>query len=126
MPGPVAAVSLREETCVVLSLRATPPVTARRRGRLYIGPIALASGTTVDSSTTVPLRVATALRTDLGIAALFVRDGILGLTGGSFWTIKGLQNAQVGVEIVGGWIDDAFDTQRRRGPKTTARTQWGS
>ena len=126
MPAPVAAVSLPEETALVLSLRASPPVTARRRGRIYLGPLALAATTTVDSSTTVPTRPAAQLMNDVCTAALMVRDAVIALPGNTHWTIRSVTPVVNGVDVAGGWVDNAFDTQRRRGPDATARTQWGS
>src|SRR5688500_14944505 len=46
---------LPEEMAVCLSLEGPPPVTPRKRGRLYFGP--LKAETRVDATTTVPTRV---------------------------------------------------------------------
>jgi hypothetical protein len=42
------------------------------------------------------------------------------------WSIRSITPVENFVPIVAGWIDDAFDTQRRRGPDPSFRTNWGA
>lgn len=89
---------------------------ARDRGRLYIGPFGpLALGQ--DSVTKEPF-VAAALGPVLEEAALhLITDS------SSMWSQWSRANATT-APVVGGWVDDAFDSQRRRGNKPTARVLW--
>lgn len=100
---------------------------ARGRGRVFIGPLNTAA-LEVEAATGQP-RVAARLQTALCAGAnrmydsLFAGPGISWViysptkrseTGGSaFSSVSGIKTA---------WCDNAFDTQRRRGVKTTART----
>lgn len=107
-----------EEVAVCLSLRAVfPPFSARRRGRLYFGPL---SSSAVDpASATVPARPSPTFLTDLRVSATWLADqSSLG------WAIRSSRPTQNFVQIGGGWTDNALDTQRRRGPEPSSRTQW--
>jgi hypothetical protein len=42
------------------------------------------------------------------------------------WCIRSTTPSENFVPIVGGYIDNAFDTQRRRGPADTARLTFGA
>jgi len=87
----------------------------RRRGRVYIGPIkdsANSGGRPTSATLTDFANTATTLCSDLkavGNPALL-----------SVWSH--LDGASV--EVHDGWIDDAWDTQRRRGVARTTRTTW--
>lgn len=113
---PAGAVNdLPEEVAVCLSFHGDPPVTPRRRGRIYLGP--LNGACFFDASTTTPARVSPTLRTDacnrmLGLATSDV--------GWSVWS----PTSSTLVPVTAGWVDDAMDTQRRRGPDPSARTVW--
>lgn len=117
---------LPEEVAVCITLQGAPPVTARRRGRLYIGP--LCNGTNnIDSGTvTTPARPhmgdALALTVLIGTCAntLMAASALAGCP----WSIRSTTPSENFVEIVGGYIDNAFDTQRRRGPDPTTRALW--
>jgi hypothetical protein len=86
----------------------------RRRGRLYLGPFASnANGT---GGVVLP-----ALRTAIANAA----DTFLGLSGTTDWQWGVISMAGIGVgftPVVSGWVDDAWDIQRRRGLRPTTRT----
>jgi len=91
----------------------------RRRGRSFMGPwSALANGTTANT----PSRPHADLQNDLAL---------------SFETLMEVSNADCswgvysradGVvrPVVGGWVDNAWDTQRRRGVSATNRVTWES
>jgi len=118
---------LPAEVAVCLSFRGAVPSganRARRTGRIYLGPF-----------TTGVLEIATGDTRVSTTFAGFVDDGLDSLTvpvdnGGRIWTwsvyspstVGGGSNPNLGafhVETV--WMDNAFDTQRRRGSRPTAR-----
>lgn len=89
---------------------------ARRRGRLFIGPLAQ----TAQSGTTVP-RPATGLIATLCETADSFRVAAVAL--GLPWVVHS-RVLGTGANVTNGWVDNAFDTQRRRGEAATARTLW--
>jgi hypothetical protein len=119
---------LPEEVALVLSTHGAPPITARRRGRVYFGPLTNGVSTVVDGSNTTPSRPAQASAGQLVQAAVafgtkMVTDSaVIGMP----WCIRSTVPSENFVPITGGFVDNAWDTQRRRGPTTTARTLWGS
>lgn len=88
---------------------------ARRRGRIYLGPL-LAS---VNSAG----RPAAGFRTAIAAAATTLRTTISGLTTNPSWVVWSPTNGS-SVPVTNGWIDDSFDIQRRRGLAYTSRTVW--
>jgi len=104
------------EIAVCLSMHGDAPVTPRKRGRVYIGPLntdAAASGQTSDA------RVEAGLQTLLGMLANRLVESLEPNTLVILSRASGLQ-----IPVVGGWVDNAFDIQRRRGYDATARTTW--
>ncbi len=104
------------EVCLCLSYQAariSGEPQARRRGRVYIGPITVNSvATTGRPSSTMITAWETAGQDllDLSNAA-------------SDWTWGQYSTVTTGLAPVdNGWVDDEFDTQRRRGRVMTART----
>lgn len=101
---------------------------ARRRGRIYLGPLDADVGTT----STGRVVVAPAAVTAITGAASTMATG-LGQT--AVWcvfspTTAGPQPWSAGVldvaftPVTNGWVDNAFDTQRRRGTDSLVRTVW--
>lgn len=88
----------------------------RRRGRMYFGPLVAAVGTTVSGST----RPSATVRTDLTIAFKDLGDTLNAIAGVTFVVWSKADGALY--PVVGGYVDDSFDTQRRRGPQATTRT----
>lgn len=87
---------------------------ARRRGRVFWGPLAdMGTDHTVPTTT---LRVA--LKNSFQ-AMKEASDASINWQ----WRIWSPTNEN-SVLVDNGWIDDAWDTQRRRGPRATARTVW--
>jgi hypothetical protein len=41
------------------------------------------------------------------------------------WAVWSTTRSQM-ARVVGGWVDDDFDTQRRRGLTSSFRTKWGT
>jgi len=112
------------EVCLVLTLEGTPVSGGnqrRRRGRLYFGPIA----------ESFSLRVNGNIYTDVGIQDTLRDAGeVLAAPGGTFGVQLSiyspttdatgtLEDSFTAVER--GHVDNAFDTQRRRGPAATSR-----
>lgn len=92
---------------------------ARRRGRIFCGPLtADAVNITQDSP-----KLTAGIRLALQEAAVVLMD--VGDTSGNFWSVWSRAD-QVLYPVVGGWTDDAPDTQRRRGTASTNRTVFGA
>lgn len=133
LPNPLSASMLPEEVAAVMSFNgdltdvpvsetnpSPPPATIRpaqrRRGRIFLGPLNASAGGVQGSF----LRPAGVLRTDLGKAAIDLAGTVAG--GGTFvWGVWSKADAEVW-EVIGGYVDDAWDTQRRRGLAPTVRT----
>lgn len=122
--------SIPEEVALCLSFQALPVAgqnQRRRRGRVYIGPLSLDAGTVPDSKRYVPN---TALITALTQAAEDLSHDLNDVAEGSVVTGQPINVYWVVYSQVGGtvsrveeaWVDNAWDTQRRRGRGATART----
>lgn len=116
LPARIQAGGLPEECCVCLSYHGDPPVTPRRRGRIYIGP--LIPGVVENATTTVPPQIGSTFRTVLAAAGLTLSEAGVG------WSIYSTVTSTF-IPITGGWVDNATDIQRRRGSQATTRTVWG-
>lgn len=111
--------TLPAEVACVLSLQAAPVagISPRRlRGRIYLGPMASSLITGAGD-----LRVPPVTMTRLSRAA---RDLLAGNTvpGGGNWCV--LSELSGPHDIVGGFVNDAYDTQRRRGVKPTSKVSF--
>lgn len=113
-----SGVALPSEVAVVNSFQGTPTsgqVQARRRGRVYIGPL---TDGAADSNGTRPAQqlidtlteVSERLMTEATASAI---PWIVYSPTGSLFTA-----------VTNGWVDNSFDTQRRRGEAATARYTW--
>jgi hypothetical protein len=119
---------LPSEAAVCLSYQALPVSgikQAHRRGRIYIGPLAAGAGSGQ------PLRPILGVMTTFAAAAIALHGIVIGSTDGFQWSVYSpTLHAQTGsledatFLVNEGWIDNAFDTQRRRGPAATSRTTW--
>lgn len=113
--GPSAA-ALPNEVALCLSFQGTPESgvsQARKRGRVFIGPL----GQNTIASTGRP---ASAFVTDL------VAEGAQLLAASTAdpdwtWTVYSSTTGDSS-PVVDGWVDDEYDTQRRRGREATSRT----
>lgn len=91
---------------------------ARRRGRIYLGGIG--GGVTAGNATTFP-QVSPATGAHIGTAA----GQLLNSTPLDGWVWGVWSRADNAfVDISDGWVDNAIDTQRRRGNATTTRSLW--
>lgn len=91
---------------------------ARRRGRFYIG--GLGATVAAGSPTSFPM-LSSGLSDNLMAAAEHVLDsqGVIDWQ----WVVWSPTN-QASIPVVGGWVDNSFDTQRRRGVQATVRYTW--
>ncbi len=93
---------------------------ARRRGRVFIGPLRVA---TIDSGTDGYPRVSNATRSDIALACSnLAEDAVLVDWAWCVWS----RADDVLYVVNNGWVEDEFDTQRRRGPGPLTRTTWGA
>lgn len=90
----------------------------RRRGRMYIGPLNNTAGTDLGTQ----YRPSTTFRNDLAIAFPTMANGINAI-GPLYLGVWSKLDAEVW-QADAGWIDNAWDTQRRRGLAATLRTQF--
>lgn len=90
---------------------------ARRRGRLFLGPLSQGAADTTSG------RPLAQFRENIGIVAASVRDSAGLAAAGVSWAVFSPTNWDT-VPVIGGWVDDAFDTQRRRGVAPTTRDVW--
>lgn len=95
---------------------------SRRRGRVFIGPLhvdALQEGAGGGQPQTPQVNLIGAINSALNdlrdSAALAALDAV--------WEVYS-EAAGAGYPVVGGYVDDAFDTQRRRGQAPTTRSVW--
>lgn len=111
---------LPSEVAVCSSFRAfvgSGTNAARRRGRVYLGPL---NNTTVASGGGYA-RPTPAFRSDIADAMI---DLTAGLDAIGFPLCVWSRADDTLFEVEAGWINDEFDTQRRRGPEPTTRTVW--
>lgn len=115
MPGMSAAAALPSEValCMSYAAAATSGVpAARRRGRIYLGGF-IASANGSDG------RPNSALRGDIARAG---RDLIQASNASVSWEWQQYsQTNALGNIVASGWVDDAWDTQRRRGEAASSR-----
>lgn len=87
----------------------------RRRGRVYLGPWGASANTSG--------RPTAALVTVIANAAATFASNVLALGSDTVWAVwSGADQAAVGID--NGWIDNAWDVQRRRGLEDTSRTTY--
>lgn len=112
--------TLPTEVAVCLSFqgeRVSGEDQARRRGRVYIGPL---SSTVMASDS---IYIDSGDRDTLANAAgalVFASDASITYK----WCVYSPTNEDL-VTVNNGWVDNAPDTQRRRGIPSAARTLWG-
>lgn len=114
LPSVTVASGLPEEVAVCLSFHGDPPITARKRGRIYIGP--LNTDAYDDGDTSTPARVKVGLSQTLQAAGA----NLVANTGAG-WAIRSVASGGTFVPVTGGFVDNALDTQRRRGPDPSSR-----
>jgi hypothetical protein len=96
---------------------------ARHLGRIFLGPLSSAAADFSGRGH----RPAAAFRTDVTKAAL----GLMGAFGPSgspidlAWSVWSRRNGGLSA-VLGGWMDDRWDSQRRRRPAASVRTLFGA
>lgn len=108
-------VPLPSEVCMALSFQATRQAgfpQARRRGRIFVGPLEVGTN---DAG-----RPSSGAMASISGAAIAFSAAIEAITGHS-WCVWS-EVDQASSTVTNGWVDNAFDTQRRRGVVTTSRT----
>jgi len=109
-------VAIPSECAICLSFQATRQAglpQARRRGRVYLGPWGANANTTG--------RPTSALMTAIANAALTLKSTASSLSTLDGWAVWSTVD-QTAYGVDDGWIDNAWDTQRRRGLAYTSRT----
>jgi len=109
-----------EEVAVCISYTAAAvsgEPAARRRGRIYIGPLAAGAVSTGSSSSFASVNVVARTAFANAAAALADQDAP------ALWSVYSPTDG-IARKIVSGWVDNSFDTQRRRGRLATVRDAW--
>lgn len=115
---------LPAEVAIVASFHAAPPVTARRRNRVYLGGWSTLAGSTGTGSNPPAPNSATR-------SAIIDAMELLYAANTTALTWQGHSSygpSPVGTywDIDGGWVDNAWDTQRRRGHEASIRDVWSA
>jgi hypothetical protein len=116
--GGPAVGNLPEECAIVLTFHSGEPYTPRTRGRLYMGPLAYEC---LESAETGPCRVAAVAMQAFADRAETVRTYV-----GQVSWVQHSQTTDTARIVAGGWVDDSFDTQRRRGVTGVTRHSFGA
>lgn len=134
LPAGSLSLNLPSEVCAALTFHAdytgdaefgpNDPITgnptrprARDRGRVYIGPLMTITGQ--EETLTRRYELNSQFMGVLNDAALFLKN-----EPGHAWAVWSRKNAVL-EPVVGGWVDTAYDSQRRRGEAARARVNWG-
>lgn len=121
---PGATVALPTEVACCVSYYAERNIPGQR-GRVYIGPLSTETG--VDTDLGRGLRPADAFVNTLNAAA--GRLAAYNIVGANLvdWVVYSRRAGDAGGArpITGGWVDNAYDTQRRRGTAPTTRALFG-
>jgi hypothetical protein len=110
---------LPSELAICLSFQAdteSGQAQARRRGRIYLGPVAVA---TLDTGG----RPTSSARTQIATAATTCLAAFEAADPPITWVVWSQVNGTAS-NITNGWVDNDFDVQRRRQQAVTARTVW--
>ena len=97
----------------------------RNRGRIYLGPLASSAVLTSSGSLPVPTTGMLECIADRASAVGRTTENVtwVMVTRGGTKPPFDPPNAKV---VTGGWVDSAWDTQRRRGVAATGRTLWSA
>jgi len=115
--APAVGASFPAEVSVVASFFAGRNLP-RLRGRIYLGPIAASAQGSL-ASTDVDSRPSASLLTTVAQAMARLRNapGLDATRWSVGSTVDGIERP-----VTSGWVDNAWDTQRRRGGKASSRT----
>lgn len=124
MPDEVAAVlSFHGELTGVPEHDGATRPRARRRGRVYIGPLTSNNPEVIATTSGLP-RIGSTLLLSLEEAGLRL-SGTLADDAVMNWAVYSRVDNTF-YPVVGGFVDNAFDTQRRRQLDASTRTAWGA
>jgi hypothetical protein len=119
--GTASTSSLPPELAIVVSFKGAPFAgvpPSRQRGRVYLGPLGHLG---VIDTAGYPENMAATVQS----AAVGFGDSLLSASDASpnyTWVVRSTVGATPGVwPVVAGWVDNAFDIQRRRGVTSTVR-----
>lgn len=90
---------------------------ARRRGRIYLGPLRYAAKNSTDNVAARPVQGIIDSLVGACIALSSANDG------SGNWVVWSRAGSSF-TEVTQGWVDNEFDTQRRRQPTVTDRQTW--
>lgn len=119
-PSPVATQNLPSEVALCTSFSAPPQSgepQARRRGRIFLGPLNTGAGAGNNDQYSRP--VGAFITTVVQACKELSSEAPIGAQ----WAVYSRRN-QSFVLVDRGWVDNAWDTQRRRGVNRTARNAW--
>ena len=122
---PTVSTVLPNEVAVVLSYRGGSGTSGggsadpRKRGRIYIGPLNTTAGA-FSAGADGDMSVNTPIIDSMTKAAIWMRDVLTDELG---WLQYSRANDGF-LAVTGGFVNNAFDTQRRRGLDPTTRTVW--
>lgn len=124
LPAPLVDEGLPEELAVCLTIRGDLPWTARRRGRIYLGPFVNSPSVMDPASTNAPARVESGVANNI-TSCILEKASLLSIsTAATPWCIRSTVPVENFVQVTSGYVDDAFDIQRRRGPDPTLRNSF--
>lgn len=121
-PDALSGTNLPEETACCLSFQAAQQSgspQARRRGRVFLGPLNTAAAGSNDDTPSRPNNTFLTLLAAEG--ASLISEGTNGLWWGVWSRVDNVIR-----RVENGWVDDAWDTQRRRGVEPTQRVTFGN
>lgn len=121
---PLSATSLPLEVALCTTLVAGTPTDVpirSRRGRIFLGPFIAGA---VDS--TYPPKPVSELLAIVAKATERLMEEITAIAGGLHRLVIWSPTRDNHYDVSGGWVDNEFDTQRRRQVDATARTEWGT
>lgn len=95
----------------------------RRRGRVYVGPLSMTSSVIDQGDGTQPSRPALGLRNALLGSMQRLRTDSENRS--VPWCVLSQMDAELRI-VTAGWVDNAFDTQRRRGEDASSRLSWNA
>lgn len=87
---------------------------SRHRGRVFIGPL---NSDVLETDNTGPQHPNDGVINNLVASGEYLRGADAG------WVVWSRKNAAI-YDVTGGWVDDAYDTIRRRGPDPTSRADF--
>lgn len=119
--GTGSSASLPHELCIVLSFNSvfqSGVKPSHRRGRVFLGPI----NQSHISSGSPDAKILSTTRTLIATAAGVLRTGPTPDQGWFWRTRSSYPASNSSPHVVNGYVDDAWDIQRRRGTLASART----